>query len=181
MTEPTYRAVRVIWTSNRDGKSYEHFEVEERKRFLWWTWWEPLTWNEMGYPTTREFDSLEKATQEADFLNSGMDSMSKYSHPISSTSKGQAVTKFERDDTLKLGDKARDQISGFTGTVVAITEWLNGCRRITIQPSALHEGKPVEVSTFDAEQIAKVEEGPALSPTRSGGPSIAPVRAADPR
>ncbi len=91
------------------------------------------------------------------------------------------MAKFERDDTLKLGDKAKDQISGFTGTIVAVTEWLNGCRRITIQPSALHEGKPVENSTFDAEQVAKVEEGPELSPTRTGGPSISPQRPRDPR
>lgn len=87
---------------------------------------------------------------------------------------------FERDDSLKLGDKAKCQISGFEGTIVAITEWLNGCRRITIQPSALHDGKPVENSTFDAEQIEKVEESPPLSPTRTGGPSIAPSRPADP-
>lgn len=87
---------------------------------------------------------------------------------------------FERDDSLKLGDKAQDKISGFAGTIVAITEWLNGCRRITIQPSQLHEGKPVDNSTFDAEQVAKVEEGPTLSPTRTGGPSIAPQRSADP-
>lgn len=91
------------------------------------------------------------------------------------------MAQFERDDSLKLGDKARDQISGFCGTVVAITEWLNGCRRITIQPSALHEGKPVENSTFDAEQVAKMEEGPELSPSRTGGPSIAPQRPHDPR
>ena len=87
---------------------------------------------------------------------------------------------FERDDTIKLGDTVKDRISGFTGTVVALTEWLNGCRRITIQPSQLHEGKPVETSTFDAEQVAKVESGPELSPTRTGGPSIAPSRSIDP-
>lgn len=91
------------------------------------------------------------------------------------------MSKFKRDDSLKLGDKAKDQISEFTGTIVAITEWLNGCRRITIQPSALFEGKPVDSSTFDAEQIEKVEEGPVLSASRTGGPSIAPQRPADPR
>ena len=91
------------------------------------------------------------------------------------------MKKFQRDDTLKLGDKARDTISGFTGMVVAITEWLNGCRRITIQPSALHEGRPVDNSTFDAEQIEKVEEGPALPQEPHGGPSIAPQRSKDPR
>lgn len=91
------------------------------------------------------------------------------------------MPKFERDDTLKLGDKARDQISGFSGTIVAITEWLNGCRRITIQPSALHEGRPVDNSTFDAEQVEKVEDGPALPKSKTGGPSISPQRPSDPR
>lgn len=88
--------------------------------------------------------------------------------------------RFERDDTLKLGDKAKDEISGFQGTIVAITEWLNGCRRITIQPEQLFEGKPVEHHTFDAEQVSKVEERPPLSPSRTGGPSIAPERPVDP-
>lgn len=88
--------------------------------------------------------------------------------------------KFERDETLKLGDKAKDQISGFTGVIVAITEWLNGCRRITIQPTATHEGKPVDNHTFDAEQLVKIEDGPKLCETKKGGPSIAPQRASDP-
>lgn len=87
---------------------------------------------------------------------------------------------FERDDTLKLGDKARDRISGFSGTIVAMTEWLNGCRRITIQPSALHEGRPVDSSTFDAEQIAKVESAPERTSAPTGGPPIAPQRNSDP-
>lgn len=88
---------------------------------------------------------------------------------------------FQRDDSLKLGDKAKDQISGFTGTIVAITEWLNGCRRITISPEQLHDGKIIDSHTFDAEQVAKVEDRPAPASTPTGGPSIAPVRSADPR
>ena len=87
---------------------------------------------------------------------------------------------FKRDDSIKLGDTVKDQISGFTGTVVALTEWLNGCRRITVQPAALHEGRPVANDTFDAEQIAKVKAAPPLSSSRTGGPSIAPRRAVDP-
>lgn len=88
---------------------------------------------------------------------------------------------YVRDESVKLGDEVRDQISGFTGVVVAITEWLNGCRRITIQPKALFEGKPVDNNTFDAEQIEKIEEGPLLPEFKKGGPSIAPQRPIDPR
>lgn len=91
------------------------------------------------------------------------------------------MPRFVRDETLKLGDKARDVISGFSGTIVAVTEWLNGCRRLTIQPSMLHDGKPVDSSTFDAEQVEKMEVGPVLSPSRTGGPSIAPQQRVDPR
>jgi hypothetical protein len=90
-------------------------------------------------------------------------------------------TKFQRDESIKLGDVVRDRISGFEGTIVAITEWLNGCRRITIQPSSLFEGKPVDSHTFDAEQIVKVSTGPELSETRKGGPSISPQRHRDPK
>ena len=83
--------------------------------------------------------------------------------------------------TIRLGDVAKDSITGYSGVVVAITEWLNGCQRITIQTRELKDGKPVESVTFDAEQIEVVEPKaqPAVSP--SGGPSIAPTRAKDPK
>jgi hypothetical protein len=84
------------------------------------------------------------------------------------------------EPTVKLGDKARDQITGFQGIVIAITDWLNGCRRITIQPQELKDGKPIESHTFDVEQVTVVTEqaAPVLSP--SGGPCPDPVRARGP-
>lgn len=87
---------------------------------------------------------------------------------------------FVRDETLGLGDIATDRISGFTGTVIAVTEWLNGCRRITISPAELHEGKPVESHTFDAEQVEKIESGPGMPKTKTGGPAINPTQRRDP-
>ena len=90
--------------------------------------------------------------------------------------------KFERDDSLGLGEKAKDEISGYKGVIVALTEWLNGCRRITIQCEELFEGKPIENQTFDAEQVSRVGKKPTAgkAPSRTGGPSIAPKRAVDP-
>lgn len=35
---------------------------------------------------------------------------------------------------ITLGCKAKDKITGFTGIVIAMTSWLNGCQRVTIQP-----------------------------------------------
>jgi hypothetical protein len=84
-----------------------------------------------------------------------------------------------RPANLKLGCTAKDTISGFSGTVVAITEWLNGCQRVTIQPREMKDGKPIEPHTFDAEQIEVVE--PATPrPAGLGGPPISPVGRPDP-
>lgn len=85
-------------------------------------------------------------------------------------------------ELIVLGCKAKDSISGFTGIVIAITDWLNGCRRITIAPQELKDGKPIDSGTFDVEQVAFVDDGlkqTAKPPT--GGPSIAPTRSADPK
>ena len=35
-----------------------------------------------------------------------------------------------------LGDEVKDTITGFKGIVVARTEWLNGCARVTVQPQS---------------------------------------------
>jgi len=57
---------------------------------------------------------------------------------------------------IKLGDVARDSITGFEGVVIARTEWLFGCVRYSLQPQALHDGKPIESQTFDEEQLVWV-------------------------
>ncbi len=83
---------------------------------------------------------------------------------------------------ITLGSKSRDTISGFTGIVVAITNWLNGCQRITIAPQELKDGKPVEAHTFDVEQVELVEDKAAkVSETKKGGPSISPTQRTDPK
>ncbi len=81
---------------------------------------------------------------------------------------------------IKLGDTAKDTITGYTGTVVAITNWLNGCQRITIQSPNLHNGCPVGDQTFDVEQVKQVTSKKKIEPSRIGGPSIPPVRKSNP-
>lgn len=87
-------------------------------------------------------------------------------------------------DKIELGDQVKDQISGFAGVCVAITTWLNGCVRITVQPDSLtKEGAPKANETFDEQQILVVKKKkvavniPAVAP---GGPRPAPTRSADP-
>lgn len=59
---------------------------------------------------------------------------------------------------VNLGDKARDSITGFTGIVVAITQWISGCARVTLQPDCLDkDGKPFAGETFDEDLIVLVK------------------------
>ena len=60
---------------------------------------------------------------------------------------------------IKLGDKVKDKVTGFTGIAVSKTEYLHGCKRISIASPKLHEGKPVAWQTFDEPQLELVESG----------------------
>lgn len=62
------------------------------------------------------------------------------------------------EGTINLGSRARDTVTGFEGVVVARTEWLHGCARITIQPTELKDGLPMESHTFDELQVETVKE-----------------------
>jgi hypothetical protein len=76
---------------------------------------------------------------------------------------------------VNLGDRAKDKISGFSGIVVARTEWLNGCVRITLQPEYLKEGKIIENQSFDIEQIEVTQpEAFFVQKRPTGGPHAEP-------
>lgn len=74
------------------------------------------------------------------------------------------------ETNLELGDVAKDTITGFQGTVVAITYWLNGCVRVTLQSQELKDGKPLDPIGFDVEQLELVRAKEKPQGTRSGGP-----------
>jgi hypothetical protein len=83
---------------------------------------------------------------------------------------------------IKLGDEARDTVSGFTGVCVARTEWLNGCWRMTLQPRGLDkDGKPQDAQTFEDFQLEVFKpEVQAVGRKETGGPREEPKRARDP-
>ena len=90
---------------------------------------------------------------------------------------------FTEQPNIKLGDTVKDRITGFSGVVVAITHWLNGCKRVSVQPRTLHEGKPIESQVFDIEQLLPVENADNFSapkPTGGGRPNTG-AREKDPR
>lgn len=90
---------------------------------------------------------------------------------------------------VKLGDEAKDTVTGFKGIAVAITTWLNGCQRITLQPQKVQkDGKVSESATFDIEQIVVLKAAACKAyppvvevarPKESGGPMPDVGRRAD--
>ena len=86
---------------------------------------------------------------------------------------------------MKLGDRVQDTISGFKGILVCDAMWLNGCRRVTVQPEELKDGLPIESRTFDVEQLKLVKANIAVGPKpvaeRTGGPHDEPARHSSPR
>ena len=64
------------------------------------------------------------------------------------------MAKFER---VNLGDRVKDRITGLEGLVIAITEWLYGCRRLIIQPEKVQEGKVLDTYTIDEPQATVVQ------------------------
>jgi len=83
---------------------------------------------------------------------------------------------------IKLGDKVRDNITGFEGVAIARTQWLHGCDRITIQPDRLDkDGKTMDACSFDEQQVELVEQRPIKVSKQStaratGGPRRDPGR-----
>lgn len=75
----------------------------------------------------------------------------------------------------KLGDIVTDRITGFTGTVTGIAEFLYGCKRVLIQPSELKDGKPIEDMWFDDQRVDP------KSTVKSGGPQHDATRSSDPK
>ena len=69
-----------------------------------------------------------------------------------------------------LGDIYVDRVTGFKGAAMAIHHYLNGCDRVTIQPSVGEDMKLPECQAFDAPQLDHVESKHEPTNTDTGGP-----------
>jgi hypothetical protein len=75
---------------------------------------------------------------------------------------------------IELGDRVKDQISGYVGITVAITDWIYGCRRLMVQGEALSsDGKPVDIQSFDEPQLTIVDKG-VMKPLQPSRPVVTP-------
>ncbi len=79
--------------------------------------------------------------------------------------------KITEKGTIKLGDDVRDQVTGFRGIVIAITQWLNGCARMVVQPKGSDkEGKIKASETIDELQLEVVKPAHHTPNRATGGP-----------
>lgn len=62
-----------------------------------------------------------------------------------------------------LDDRVKDKISGLSGIVTGVTDFLYGCRRIGVTPEENNEGKPAEPFWIDDAQ-AKVVKKHVIAP-----------------
>ena len=83
---------------------------------------------------------------------------------------------------IKLGDKVRDRISGFEGIATATGVYLNGCRRVLIEPAKLDkDGKIIKSVWFDDVQVEVVKaDSFASGKTSTGGPARSEPSRSDP-
>lgn len=85
------------------------------------------------------------------------------------------------DKEIKLGDKVKDVITGYTGIAMGITKYLTGCDHVGVlsQTAKDKDGKPTNWQWFDITVlkvvkagVIKLDSGTATAtPKRQGGPA----------
>lgn len=76
----------------------------------------------------------------------------------------KALPKFEN------GSYVRDVVTKLEGVIVATTIWLNGCIRYVVQPPEIKDGKPVDNTCIDEQQLELLEVAdPEVAEKLTGG------------
>jgi hypothetical protein len=65
----------------------------------------------------------------------------------------------------KLGQIAKDLVTGYQGTIIAISTYMEGCPRYTLQAPMKEDGTMPDAYDFDAPQIQLIGDGPMQPPT----------------
>jgi hypothetical protein len=63
---------------------------------------------------------------------------------------------------INLGDKVKDSITGYAGTAIGRTQWLNGCITIGVQSGEIKDGKPAESVWFDEQRLDSTSAAPVM-------------------
>ena len=70
------------------------------------------------------------------------------------------------------GQKVRDTISGFAGTVTGIAEYITGCRQMLVQPELKENGDFTDPRWFDEDRLEKLDSKPISLEIKTAGPDI---------
>jgi hypothetical protein len=87
----------------------------------------------------------------------------------------------ENVSRLKLGERAKDTISGFTGIVFGITYYMTGCTKVYLEPTKLDkDGKTMDGCWFDEQRVVPVKgagfKAAKDATATSGGPMPLPPK-----
>lgn len=86
---------------------------------------------------------------------------------------------------INLGDKVKDEVSGFTGIAIGRMIFLHGCDRVIVQPAVGKDGKMGDNATFDEPQLKVLKRAVVASEehlpseTKTGGFNVRPSRNGD--
>jgi len=64
---------------------------------------------------------------------------------------------------IELGNKVEDKVSGFTGVVTGIVDYITGCRQALVAPRLDKDGKRVDSEWFDVQRLEVRVSGDALN------------------
>lgn len=67
-------------------------------------------------------------------------------------------------ETIKLGHKVKDRVTGFTGIAIAECIYLNGCIQFEIAPKVDSKGEKRNNLWIDEQQLEFIDHGVLLKP-----------------
>lgn len=70
---------------------------------------------------------------------------------------------------MNLGEKARDKITGFSGTITGKCEYLTGCSTVLLQPEVDKDGKFVDAHWFDIDRLETIDAKPSMHQVNTKG------------
>jgi hypothetical protein len=71
---------------------------------------------------------------------------------------------------IKLGQKVKDKVTGFTGIATSKVEYLNGCVQFCVKPEMVKPGEMPEGVYLDDMQLEVIGDGVAIPTEPDGGP-----------
>jgi len=81
---------------------------------------------------------------------------------------------------FKMGDELKDTLTGFSGIVVARSQYLTGCNRYSLQKQKLtKEGRPEKWESFDEDMLIKISGGINLKKKKKQEGGVHQMEASD--